>query len=254
MSSPAVTAFDIRAALTAKYVPARTVDRPDWVLIEEARSGPGFDGNNGQCDMLAINLYKSRGMHLVGYEIKVSTSDMRAELKQPEKAERFARFCRSWWVVTTPKVWEATQHEIPPNWGVMTLATPGGRLVKKQTPTKREPEAVPGWWWVGWLGQTYRDAHTAMRRDVDAKVRAALEAERNRPSPQHYALEHLRDTNAYLKELLEAAGIPDYTPVSKVAELVQVSEAVQHINPTDLAHTAKRLTELAESLLDRPAT
>ncbi len=254
MSTTNVTTKDIRDALRNKHTPSDNVTSPDWVLIEEARSGPGYDGNRGQCDLLAINLYQSRGMHLIGYEIKVSTSDMRAELKQPEKAERFARFCRSWWVVTTPKVWEATQHEIPPNWGVMTLATPGGRLVKKQTPTKREPEAVPGWWWVGWLGQTYRDAHTAMRRDVDTKVRAALEAERNRPSPQHYALEHLRDENAYLKELLEAAGIPDYTPVSKVAELVQVSEAVQHINPTDLAHTAKRLTELAESLLDRPAT
>ena len=248
MSTTNVTTKDIRDALRAKHTPADNVTRPDWVLIEEARSGPGHDGNRGQCDMMAINLYQSRGMHLIGYEIKVSVSDMRAELKNPEKAERFARFCRSWWVVTTPKVWAATQHEIPPNWGVMTLATPGGRLVKKQTPTKREPEAVPGWWWVGWLGQTYRDAHTAMRRDVDTKVRAALEAERNRPSPQRYALEHLRDENAYLKELLEAAGIPDYTPVSKVAELVQVSEAVRRLDLASLHYAAECLTKLAESL------
>lgn len=87
-----------------------------------------------------------------------------------------------------------------------------------------------------------------MRRDVDTKVRAALEAERNRPSPQHYALEHLRDENAYLKELLEAAGIPDYTPVSKVAELVQVSEAVRRLDLASLRYAAECLTKLAESL------
>lgn len=119
-----VTANDIRDALRNKHTPSDNVTPPDWVLIEEARSGPGSDGNRGQCDLLAINLYQSRGMHLIGYEIKVSTSDMRAELKQPDKAERFARYCRTWWVVTTPKVWEATQHEIPPSLGSDDLGHP----------------------------------------------------------------------------------------------------------------------------------
>ena len=245
---PNVTANDIRDALRNKHTPSDNVTPPDWVLIEEARSGPGHDGNRGQCDLLAINLYQSRGMHLIGYEIKVSTSDMRAELKQPDKAERFARYCRTWWVVTTPKVWEATQHEIPPAWGVMTLATPGGRLVKKQTPARREPEAVPGWWWVAWLGQTYRDAHTAMRRDVDTKVRAAREADRDRPSRHEGTIKHLRDENDQMVKMLEAAGIPVYTPASNVAELVQISEAVRRLDLMSLRHTAKCLTELSEEL------
>lgn len=245
---PSVSTGDIRAALRKKYAPPARTGAPDWVLIEEARSGAGHDGNAGQCDMLAVNLYQSRGMHLVGYEIKVSVGDMRREIEHPEKAERFARFCRTWWVVTTPKVWDTVGHEIPPNWGVMTLASVGGRLVVKQKPTRRNPVEVPAWWWVGWLGQVYRDAHREMTRDINAKVQEAVAKERERPSIHRERLQYVSGENARLQGLLAAAGIPTFYDEAAVERHCQLSEAVRGVNVNQLRRTAEALAELAESL------
>ena len=248
---PSVSAIDIRAALRNKHEPGKH-EKPAWVLIDEARSGAGHDGNRGQCDMLAVNLWQSRGMQLVGYEIKVSVRDMRAEIAKPEKAERFARYCRTWWIVCTKEVWDACGHEIPPTWGVMTLAKPGGRLRTVSKPDRRDPEPVPDWWWVGWLGQVYRDAHTQFEREVQtavaSRVTEAVERERAyaKQTMQMRADGDAADL-ARMREVFDAIGLPRYVSPEEAKRSISLDEAVRRLRHVDLAHLSEVFGDLAEA-------
>lgn len=160
-----VTALDIRAALDRRYNQAsQGSDNEAWITLHEARSGAGFDGNNGACDYLAVNTWQSRGMQIIGHEIKVSAADLKAELANPRKAERFARHCHRWWMVMPSKLAASHGDDVPPAWGILTLTRPGGGLcVDRQAPLRHDVTDVPVWWWVGWLAQIDRQHKRAAR-------------------------------------------------------------------------------------------
>jgi hypothetical protein len=51
-----------------------------------------------------MGLWPSRGLKLMGFEIKAGRGDWLGELRNPRKAESIARFCDQWWVVATQDV------------------------------------------------------------------------------------------------------------------------------------------------------
>lgn len=170
-------AHEVKQALHRRYnKPSQGRDGEQWVCIEEARSGAGFDGNKGQCDFLAVNTWRSRGLELIGHEVKVSMSDWKSELASPEKAERFARFCRRWYVVVPSELASKIQDEVPPAWGLLSMSA-AGRLTERQKAAKREPvDPVPAWWWVGWLAQIDRQH----KRSLPSRVESLVAEERRR--------------------------------------------------------------------------
>lgn len=147
-----------------------------WICIEEARSGAGFSGNSGQCDFLAINTWQSRGMELIGHEVKVSVTDWRRERDKPEKAEMFSRFCKTWWLVIPDDLYAKIDHEIPVAWGVLCLNDKGKLRERHKPMVNKDVVPVPAWWWVGWLAQIDRQH----KRRLPDMVNAALKPERDR--------------------------------------------------------------------------
>jgi hypothetical protein len=145
------------------------------VIIEEARAGAGFDGNAGQCDLLAFGTSRLRGMEMIGHEIKISMADWRAELATPEKADRFARYCRRWFVVMPSDLAKRVKEEVPPTWGLLSVSG-GGRVTELRAAKAQEPEEVPRTWWIGWLAQIDR----CYKRCLPELVDCAIEAERER--------------------------------------------------------------------------
>jgi hypothetical protein len=143
-----------------------------WITLREARSGAGLQGNNRQCDFLAINTWHSKGLQVIGHEIKVSRADWRKELEQPEKAESFARYCRRWFVVAPYKLASQIQHEVPPAWGL--LGVQPNRTVELIPAPARQPEQIPDSWWIGWMAQLdrkeKRDNQARVQREVSAAV------------------------------------------------------------------------------------
>ena len=172
---------DVTEALNRKYGQKSTSsrEREKWVVVIEARSGAGFDGNNGQCDYLAINTWKSQGLSLIGHEIKVSMADWRRELAEPAKSEMFARFCRRWWVVMPSKLAVEAKPEIPPTWGLMSVSEQG-RITETVKAPAREPNPVPVWWWIGWLAQLDRRDKRAITAEVDRRLREEAKANSER--------------------------------------------------------------------------
>lgn len=176
---------DIAAALDRRYGqgPNNARQGEQWIAIREARSGAGFDGNNRQCDYLVVNTFPGQGMNVIGHEIKVSAADWKRELADPSKAESFARFCRRWWVVMPSKLARECKPEIPPAWGLLSVSDKGNVTEVVKAPA-REPEAVPVWWWVGWLAQVDRRQRRAEGAEFERLISERLASQREQMEKQ----------------------------------------------------------------------
>ncbi len=125
------TTAHLKRMLQARY-------SSDHVIAFEVSDAAGH--NRGRsADAIAVGLWPSRGLRMIGFEIKASRGDWLRELKQPEKAERFVRYCHEWYVVAPSDV--IKRDELPPGWGL--LAHKGEKLVTVEKSRIPPPAPVP---------------------------------------------------------------------------------------------------------------
>lgn len=123
------TEADLISALAKRYQP------PAYAFMPQVRNGTGYTREKVRtADALALSLYPSRGLDLMGFEIKVDRSDWLRELKEPNKSESIQQFCDQWWIVTLPDV--IVPGELPSAWGHMVLK--GSQLVAEVKAPKLE--------------------------------------------------------------------------------------------------------------------
>lgn len=101
----------------------------EYALLYEVRDGTGFHGSRS-ADAIAVSLWPSRGLQIIGFEFKESRSDWLRELKDPAKAEAIASYCDRWFlVVRDEKIVQG--NELPENWGLMAARGDKLRAVKE---------------------------------------------------------------------------------------------------------------------------
>ena len=127
-----MTAPDVRAALKAYYC------QPEYGIVFEVARSTGHAARR-HLDALAMDLWPSRGLAIHGIEIKVSRSDFRNEIKQPEKAEEIAEFCDYFWIAAPAGI--VPIEEMPKAWGLYEVSEAGRITIKKQ-PEKTEAKPV----------------------------------------------------------------------------------------------------------------
>jgi hypothetical protein len=103
---------DIKNALLNKY------STPEYETFFEVSDGTGANVS-GWLDVMAFSMYPSRGLLTIGIEVKISKSDFKSEIKNPEKAEKFARFC-DYFYFATPKGL-VDKEDVPLNWGLLEV-------------------------------------------------------------------------------------------------------------------------------------
>lgn len=96
---------------------------PNNALLPEFRGGTGFS-RESRADAIAMHLWPSNGLELIGFELKTSRTDWLRELKQPQKADPIKQFCDRWYLVVDDA--EIVKHypslgdtELPDDWGLM---------------------------------------------------------------------------------------------------------------------------------------
>lgn len=123
MSEQHHTESSMTRFLEKKYAP------PHYAFLSQVRNGTGFQRRTVRtADGIAMSLWPSRGIHLNGFEIKVSRSDFNHEIANPEKAEDIAQHCHYWWVVA-PNTKVAPRELVPGGWGLLVLDETGEKLV-----------------------------------------------------------------------------------------------------------------------------
>jgi GNAT superfamily N-acetyltransferase len=76
---------------------------PQWALLEQVADGVrGW--NHRYADVIVMGLFPSRGLSVIGFEIKASRGDWTRELRAPQKADPIVRHCDQWFVVAARDV------------------------------------------------------------------------------------------------------------------------------------------------------
>jgi len=129
--------------LTAKQVESAAsafFEKTGCVTISQVRNGTGYARDTVRtADMVAISTWPSRGLYCDGIEIKVSRSDMWAELRQPEKADEIAKYCQHWWIAGPQKLL-TPDMPFPKAWGYIAIdAKLKAKIVKQAGSLKPKP-------------------------------------------------------------------------------------------------------------------
>lgn len=162
-----VSTAQLREALRKHYA------APAYALLEEVRSHTGHRGGTERyADAIAMSLWPSRGLSIHGIEIKASRSDWIREREDPEKAERIAKHCDRWILVTGPGV-VLDLGEVPPAWGWLEYG--GGKLHTRREGQQRTDVAPIT---RDWLASLLRRAAESQQHALANYVpRASLEEE-----------------------------------------------------------------------------
>jgi len=113
-----MTADELLVSLQERFCP------PQYAFLPAVRDSTGM-GSKRTADAIAMSLWKSRGLELIGFEIKITRRDWIREVRDPEKADEILRYCDRWYVVCSDKAL-IKPGELPPTWG---LIVPRGKQV-----------------------------------------------------------------------------------------------------------------------------
>ena len=122
---------------------------------EKVGQSAGFTAHGSRiADYLAMDVYSpqfdertdaedaARGGYeigsIIGHEIKVSRADWLAELRDPSKAEAWARHCHYWWIVAPADV---VRDDLPEGWGLLVPWRDSLRVRVKAV--RRDSEPMP---------------------------------------------------------------------------------------------------------------
>lgn len=233
-----ITADDIRRALTGAYA------APEWYIGFEVGNSTGSNCRR-HADAVAINSYPSKGFEIRGFEIKVSKSDLKAELENGIKSDEIARFCDYWFLVVPKGL--ADGFTLPPTWGVIEYCDGG---LRQKVKAERLPRIEPT---IGFL--------CAMLRGRERVVLASahkLTAEREEQIRQN-ALWSVKDSarelanlRERLKEVKDATGISleSWTPTQRIIDRLKAADSIELIarNVRFIETRAKVLMEDAQEI------
>lgn len=124
-----MTFDDVIKLLKARYAP------PAWAFLQQVGDSTGAYTSR-HADAVAMGLWPSRGLELIGFEVKVSRNDWRRELKKPDKAEPIASRMDRFFVVAPADV--VPHVEVPTNWGLLEVK-PSGKIIQTKEAAKLEP-------------------------------------------------------------------------------------------------------------------
>jgi hypothetical protein len=151
------------AALSDRY------KAPEYAFLPQVANGTGGQRSR-TCDALAMSVWPSRGLDLIGFEVKVSRGDWLSEKKNPQKADAIAKYCDFWYLVAGAKD-IVRDGELPTGWGL--LIPRGHKLIVKKEAPRLEPEPITR----AFLAALLRKAADTMidRSQIETEVRRARE-------------------------------------------------------------------------------
>jgi hypothetical protein len=208
-----------------------------------------------RADALVVSCWPSRGIYAFGVEVKVDRQDWLKELRDPSKSAPIQRFCRHWWVATTPGI--VRSEELPETWGLIEVDNLKRSKVVARAP-KLEPEK-PTW---EFFASVFRNASESIdakanriryeaksesRQQLDELQAKLFEYERH-----HAAFEHMRSERDHaikqLGEFSERTGI-NPNAFGEQRRLERVLKLASTLENLDSSYNAETIHRIARKLL-----
>lgn len=241
-----MNAEQVRIALRKKFHDSRR-----YAIAEEVGLTTGF--SHRRLDMVVLDCYYSNGFRIDGFEIKVSTNDLRRELADPEKHIAFYEVIDYYTIAAPAGVVDPLLDLIPKKWGILIVNENGSTKYKRQPLALEDRKAdkeVPR----GFLASLVRNiqARQPAAEELQAEHQRGFnegrEAEKQHRSYEAYMVSRrAEDLEEYdrLKDRLRLWG-------EDLNETIDLFEKFQTLNIGSLTrlveNTAKDLNKLAKKL------
>lgn len=219
------------------------------VLLCNVGNGAGH-GNDGYADAIAMQTWPSKGLSIIGFEVKASRSDWLKELDSPEKNKEWQFTCHQWYIVAAKGI--VKLEELPPSWGLMV---PSGkdklRISSRCEAPKDDRDLVP----LSLMAAVFRaagkethDARSQMRDQVIAGIRAQFKERLDSAiADASSARRSWLEEQAENRELRRILG-----PDSKIEEMKAKVKALNALRPewlsAPLKNAAGRLDRIRQRL------
>ena len=177
-----------------------------------------------------MNMYPSRGLTVMGFEIKVSRGDLMRELANPDKAEPVAQYCNEWWLAVPTGIIKDTDN-IPAAWGIMECSPDGAlRATKKAALLNAKPITkdfmaavlrAAGKIDEDTIRQAVDKAQQKAWRDHDESVKREVD---RRMARYEKLSQKLADF-----ERITGKGLNEYSNVEKLAEHIKLAEDLESL-------------------------
>jgi len=116
---------------------SKRYSQPEYGFLTQVRNGAGFSATRTM-DAMAMSLWPSRGLHITGFEVKVSRGDFIREIRNPQKADELACFCDYWYIVVgDPDIVQL--GELPEKWGLIVPSGTGLKIIKEAVKLTPQP-------------------------------------------------------------------------------------------------------------------
>lgn len=218
-------------------------------MLSQVRNGTGYRRKKDRtADALAVSVYPSRGLYLVGFEIKVSKSDWRKELADPDKAADMQKWCRHWYVASPQGV--VPEGELPANWGLIECTAKTAKIVVKAPELKPvEPDMLLVASILRRAAESTVPAVEVQAR-IDERVAAIVAAKMHRTNRK---LEELTKT---VQDFEEASGVQmkHHWDAGRIGEAVKSVLSGDHLQVKPrmeyLRREAQRIVEQCDKSLE----
>jgi len=233
----------------------------EWALLAGVRNATGFASREVRtADAVALNLWPSKGMPLLGFECKSDRRDWQRELAQPEKSWAISRFCDQWWVVAGGED-VVRKDELPKTWGLLVMKPEGTLKCARMAPQLEDVQPMSRGFMVS-LFRAFVDQATG-QDDVERRARALADEFWKAERPQ---LERQISTEAERNKRRAESALAQVDawraalgPVFREQEWIYPPEAVgravarlmaEQRAESGIKAKARRLMEMTASLTD----
>lgn len=120
-----MNAFQVSSALRKRYSDSRR-----YAVAEEVGITTG--AAHRRIDMIVVDCYYSNGFRIDGFEIKVSTADLRRELADPEKHVAFFDMIDFFTLACPAETVKPVMDIIPKKWGIIIVNEDGTTRYKRR--------------------------------------------------------------------------------------------------------------------------
>lgn len=242
-----ITAVELAQALRLRYPLEK-----GWLVMTEATPPVQRGKTARRFDVVVISLWKSMGLHVHGYEIKVSRSDWLRELENPEKANMLRQYCTAFWAVAPRGL--IAQTEMPVGWGLLE-GTRNAKGVQLRKAIQAQQTIAEGWddqfWQCMLLRAVHRDEQEITQRVNDVIKARGLVIPAPAPRPSYTDVKY-NELLGRVKDYEKASGISIYgavttpTHIGKLVRLLSESETAWTIRSVENLKT--RLQEQMKNL------
>jgi hypothetical protein len=219
---------------------------PGYAVLHEVRNATGYSGVTRTADALVMSLWPSRGLELMGIEIKVTRGDWLRELADPAKAEAIQRYCDRWWLCVSDEGIVAP-GELPATWGLLTYRR--GRLEAKVEAPKLTAQPMDRKFLAGILRNVAVGyvPSSELDRLVEKRAQEAAAREREAAASVQRSLQHqIDDLNAAARAFREASGVDafDRWHSGRIGQAVR--QVLEKWDPKEAISQMRRIAQEAE--------